>query len=174
MYNMNSGYCGYSMSDRARQAYDSGEKPLSRWTKAEIISAIEEVDAVKAELFKNVNLATLKEKVLYQSSWHHTSSRCNATDFYSVDEDFIREITRDEILKMTIRKPKEKISSNKYRGTIHYLVWSGTRNYPKATEEKLENVNIEERGCFYYVSDDEGKQLLKKKIGSTGTEVTRL
>lgn len=27
------GYIGYSMSERAKEAYISGEKPLSKWTK---------------------------------------------------------------------------------------------------------------------------------------------
>lgn len=33
MWNMNSGYSGYSMSNRAVDAYEDGEMPLSKWTK---------------------------------------------------------------------------------------------------------------------------------------------
>ena len=33
MCNMNSGYSGYSMSNRAVDAYEDGEMPLSKWTK---------------------------------------------------------------------------------------------------------------------------------------------
>ena len=40
MNNMNSGYNGYSMSKRATEAYYNGEKPLSKWTKADIRSAV--------------------------------------------------------------------------------------------------------------------------------------
>lgn len=40
MFNMNSGYDGYRMSNRAVAAYDYGEMPLSKWTKKEIINRI--------------------------------------------------------------------------------------------------------------------------------------
>ena len=53
--NMNSGYSGYSMSNRAREAYDDGEKPLSKWSKAEIIEAVEEY-AEETELHFDIKL----------------------------------------------------------------------------------------------------------------------
>ncbi len=170
MWDANSGYYGYSMSNNAVEAYEDGEKPLSRWTKKDIISAIAEIDPVKAELFKKVNLPVLKEKALSYSSWHHTSNRFNITDFYSIDEDFIEKITKDEIIKLSNVK-KEPVIADIYKGTLYYLEWSGTRKHPKATEVCLENVNIEERGCFYYVTNDSGDFLIKKKIGSNGTYV---
>ena len=40
MYNLNSGYSGYSMSNRAVEAYSCGEMPLSKWTKKAIINRI--------------------------------------------------------------------------------------------------------------------------------------
>ena len=35
-----SGYCGYSMSNNAISAYNSGEKPMSKWTKVAILEEI--------------------------------------------------------------------------------------------------------------------------------------
>jgi hypothetical protein len=169
--NANSGYNGYSMSNRAVEAYSNGEKPLSKWTKAEIISAVSEIDSDKAELLKSVKALTLKEKVLYCSSWHHTSSRYNKTNFYRIDEDFINGLTEEDIAEMALENRNEKKKSKTYKGDIFYIEWSGTRNYPKAEEKCLSNVNIEERGAFYYVTDDAGTELLKKKIGSNGTRV---
>lgn len=169
--NANSGYNGYSMSNRAVEAYSNGEKPLSKWTKAEIISAVSEIDSDKAELLKSVKALTLKEKVLYCSSWHHTSSRYNKTNFYRIDEDFINGLTEEDITEMALENRNEKKKSKTYKGDIFYIEWSGTRNYPKAEEKCLNNVNIEERGSFYYVTDDAGNKLLKKKIGSNGTRV---
>lgn len=174
MWNMNSGYYGYSMSNRAVQAYQCGEKPLSRWTKKEIISAIAELDANKAELFKKVKLPVLKSEVLSYSSWHHTSSHCNPTDFYSINKEYILKITEEEILNLCSEDKKVEVDSYTYKGSISYLVWSGTWKHPKATRKRLKNVKIEERGCFYYVFDENGKQILKKKIGSNGTRVTNL
>lgn len=174
MWNMNSGYEGYSMSTRAVEAYESGEKPLSRWTKEEIISAIADLDEKKAELFKKVTLPVLKDQVLSFSSWHHTSSHCNRTDFYSINEAYVERISEDEILALCKEKKKAEVKSYTYKGTIRYLEWSGTRRHPKAKEKILENVDIEERGCFYYVFDETGKQILKKKIFSNGTRVINL
>lgn len=173
MQNKNSGYVGYSMSRRAVEAYQNGEKPMSRWTKAEIIQAIGEIDENKAELFKKVTLSVLKEKCLCYASWHHTSEKCNRTDFYAIDEEYVINITEEEIKNLSKNKKssKQEIKAETFRGEIHYLEWGGTRNHQKATEKTLENVNIEKRGSFYYVTDDNGKELLKKKIDSRGTRV---
>ena len=34
------GYSGYSMSNNAVAAYENGEKPLSKWKKADILEAV--------------------------------------------------------------------------------------------------------------------------------------
>lgn len=83
------GYRGYSMSNNAVSAYDDGEKPISKWSESDVISAIAD------EL--GVNESDIKLKYPYRyylkkTSWHHTSSKYNKTDFYSVsfdDEDII-------------------------------------------------------------------------------------
>lgn len=182
MFNdMNSGYSGYSMSRRAREAYDDGEKPLSKWTKQDIIDSITEY-ATEADLHFNIDLlkklkvAVLKKLVLYRSSWHHTSSYANRTEFYDIDRDKLDTLTDEEINKILVRpieNTKNLLDSKAFRGNITYLEWEGTRKHPKATEHTLENVNIEEKGCFYIVTDDKGRQLLKKKIDSRGTSIVR-
>lgn len=174
MFNMNSGYTGYSMSQRATEAYENDEKPLSKWTKSEIIDRIKDLDKEKAQAFSKVKLSVLKNTVLRYSSWHHTSSKCNKTDFYEVSAEIVEEMTIDEIIALS-KKKEEKVEppTNKYKGSIKYLEWSGTRKHPRAIEHKLEDVYIEEKGCFYLVTNDDGKLLVKKKIGSNGTFVTR-
>lgn len=173
MFNMNSGYSGYSMSQRAARAYEDGEKPLSKWTKREIINKIKDIDKEKAQAFSKVKLSVLKDTVLRYSSWHHTSSMCNRTDFYEVSDEIIEEMTIDDILNLTKKEEVKEEPVNKYKGTIIYLEWSGTRKHPKATEHKLEDVWIEEKGCFYLVTNDTGELVIKKKIGSNGTVVTK-
>ncbi len=168
--NLNNGYKGYSMSNRASEAYEAGEKPISKWTKADIITEIAAIDPIKAESFKKVCLKTLKGKVLKRSSWHHTSSRCNKTDFYTLNEDYIKSADEKEILAL-YGKSEKTDEKKTFKGAIYYLEWSGTKKHPKATEKCLENVNIEERGCYYYVTDDAGNELLKKKISSNGTRI---
>jgi len=39
------GYDGYSMSNNTREAYANGEKPLSRWSKADIVDAIADINS---------------------------------------------------------------------------------------------------------------------------------
>lgn len=183
MFNMNSGYNGYSMSNRAVEAYDNGEKPLSKWTKAAIIDEVKDnIDENNTPftmaVLEKAPKAVLVDLLLRRSSWHHTSSYCNSTDFYSVDIDLLKQLT-NEAIKESVESHKTTTCKkepvvNKYKGIIRYLEWSGTRNHPKATEMELKDVNIEEKGCFYIVTDDKGSQLLKKKIGSNGTYVTRL
>jgi hypothetical protein len=160
------------MSRRALEAYGNGEKPYSKWTKTAIIAAIEEIDAEKAEIFKKMTAADLKKRVLYVSSRHHTSSRYNLTDFYSVDADLINFVKLEDIPTLTEKKERKE-DPERFRGDITFLEWSGSWKWPKAEEKTLKNVTIEKRGCFYYVYNDAGRQILKKKINGTGTKVKR-
>lgn len=77
------------MSNNAVDAYENGEKPLSKWTKADIIAELQE-EGVSNDILqtsKKLSLAQLKEIFLYKSSWHHTSKMYNRTNFYSVNPD---------------------------------------------------------------------------------------
>ena len=168
------GYSGYSMSNNAVQAYEDGEMPLSKWTKQDILDAIEEIRPEIIPMISKFTVQKLKDTFLTYSSWHHTSDYYNKTDFYSIDEDKVESITSDEINQILNIKPekKEKLPSNIRKGKIDYIVWTGTRKHPKANEQHLKDINIEERGSFYVVTDDNGKELVRKKIGSNGTHVT--
>ena len=180
MRDMNSGYVGYSMSIRAAEAYKNGEKPISKWKKSVMLEVIEkyieehDVAFTMSEL-KKVPKTVLSDLVLIQTSWHHTSSYCNSTDFYSVDYEILDELTDKKIadaIALYKAKAKKEPAVKRYKGAIKYLEWGGTRNYPTAKHRELKDVNIEEKGCFYYVTDIQGNLLLKKKIGSNGTIVT--
>lgn len=173
--NYNSGYIGYSMSVRASEAYDNGEMPLSKWTKSAIVSAISAIDESKAELLAKLPAKVLKEKALYNSSWHHTSNHFNRTEFYAIDEDFIEHVTEDDVSEILSAAKSTKAQAapkvNRFVGDFDYIEWTGTRNHPKANKRRIENAVIEEKGCFYHVYDSNGNYLMKKKIGSNGTYV---
>lgn len=181
MFDMNSGYSGYSMSNRACEAYENGEKPLSKWTKTEMLIEIkayakENGVPFTISVLQKAPKSVMADLVLRENSWHHTSSYCNATSFYFVDTDKLDNLTDDKItdaIESHKTKKKEDVKPNKYKGSIQYLEWSGTRKHPKATEHVLKDVFIEEKGCFYIVTDDDGNQLLRKKIGSNGTYVIK-
>lgn len=165
------GYDGYSMSNNARRAYEEGEMPISKWKKSDIIDRAREIDSAKADLLEKVNLKTLKDELLTQTSWHHTSEYYNKTDFYSFDEERLKNLSVSDIKKLATQK-ETKAAGDEFRGDIEYLEWGGTRNHPKATKHELKDVNIEKRGSFYIVTDDSGKELIRKKIDSNGTKVT--
>lgn len=182
MSNMNSGYCGYAMSNRAVQAYSNGEKPLSKWTKVAMIERIEEWLNKDSDnrlnctmsLLKKTRVGILKNLLLSYSSWHHTSSFINKTDFYEFDYEKLAKLTDEDIRTIVnIEKEEKNIDEipNIYQGDIYYIEWTGSRKYSKANSCSLKNVSIEEKGCFYIIRDDSGNQILKKKIGSNGTRV---
>lgn len=89
------GYDGYSMSNNARAAYAGGEKPLSNWTKTDIIDAIQDINPDID--CSRLNTTTLKNEFLTQSSWHHTSKFYNKTGFYSINTEYVKRLTQSEV-----------------------------------------------------------------------------
>jgi hypothetical protein len=129
--NMNSGYSGYSMSNRASEAYNQGEKPLSRWTKEELLDLCE----YKAHALSRLTVSELRRELLVSAGWHHTSSRCNVTDFYAFDEEALEAMTDERIASIIAdRKPKAprqpKAEVKQLRARVSFQVWSGTRKHP--------------------------------------------
>lgn len=171
MWNMNSGYSGYSMSNRAVDAYEDGEMPLSKWTKKMIISKVVEHEHFTEEELKKYHKNVLAEYFLFESSWHHTSKFCNATDFYSIDEDIAKEGSIKELEEIKKRytperKPKKEIKKLEARKAhITYPEWGGTRVHPKATNVDAYAVII---GNWAYLEN--GK---KKSICSNGFKVNK-
>lgn len=178
MYDINNGYKGFSMSNRAVEAYDNGEKPLSKWTKKEIIEKLTNEYSVyfSINVLKRAPVKVVKDLVLVKTSWHHTSNWYNETDFYSIDEEQLSELTNEKIIHAINdyeKKKENKKTNKKYKGKIEYLEWSGTRKHPKATKKIIEDIYIEERGCFFIVTDENNVEIIRKKIGSNGTYVTK-
>lgn len=139
--NYGGGYNGYSMSNRAVAAYEAGERPKSQWSKSAILEELEALELDTREL-KRLPLAILRDLTLTKSSWHHTSSRYNRTDFYMVG--LSEDLTASEVdeliashkrLQAEKRAEKEakKLEKPK-RVRFAYLEWGGTRRHPKATE----------------------------------------
>lgn len=129
--NMNSGYSGYSMSNRAAEAYRQGEMPLSRWTKEEIL----DLCGNKAGMLSKLTASELRRELLVSAGWHHTSSRCNCTDFYAFDEEALEAMTDERIASIIAdRKPKAprqpKAEVKQLRARVSFQVWSGTRKHP--------------------------------------------
>jgi hypothetical protein len=70
-----SGYIGASRSRRAKEAYEGGEKPASKWTKEALLEGIAEAfgDDV-AEKAQKLSKLELVNVFLDTSSWHHVGA----------------------------------------------------------------------------------------------------
>jgi hypothetical protein len=160
------GYDGYSMSNNARTAYATGEMPKSKWSKAAILAAVQNAYSpdMRFDLaaLAKVPLAGLRDLVLVQSSWHHTSSHYNRTDFYAVNEDRLSELTNADVAEAIDQAKAQKAhvaTPVSERWECEYLVWSGSRKHPKA---KVETAIGEIRGDWFYLSNGSKKSITAK------------
>lgn len=157
------GYNGFRMSNNAAAAYEHGERPLSKWTKADIISSIESavrkkelILACDLEKLKNVQVKVLKTLCLSYSSWHHTGNRYNKTDFYLLDIGKIAELTDAELdREMKESKAETKTNLLEERWKCAFLEWHGTKKHPKAIE-RIESGVI--KGDWFYRADGSRKK----------------
>lgn len=89
-YNYDNAGGGYNhalrMSNRAVDAYENGEKPLYKWTKAELDKAIkgQELEEDIIEAFISLPLKA-KKTLLHETSYHHTGVNYKKTYFYSLN-----------------------------------------------------------------------------------------
>lgn len=155
------GYNGWSMSNNAVEAYSNGEKPLSKWTKADIFDTIEEQKIklkCSIDKLRKLPVKILKDICLTYSSWHHTSNHYNKTDFYSLDADRIENLTDDKIEELlSDYKADKKVESKplEERWECAFLEWSGTRKHPVATEV-IEEGSV--KGDWFYRKDGSKKK----------------
>ena len=149
------GYCGFSMSNNAKLAYATGEKPVSKWTKTAIIAEFEKSGFSPdfLDILKKQSIKILRKACLGKSSWHHTSKMYNETDFYTVSVD----CEESEILEMIekvsdeIKKESEKTPE---KWLVKYAVWYGNGRYKKC--EWCEDVGIISGNWF--ISEKSGKR----------------
>lgn len=119
------------MSNNAIAAYSNGEKPYSKWTKSDILR---ELPGDLLDIAKKLTVSEMKGLFLHRTSWHHTSSHYNRTDFYSVEADGV---TADQIAGIIAdRQPVEKKPVQLVKAKVHYLTWEGTRKHPKAIDHE--------------------------------------
>lgn len=159
-----SGYNGYRMSNNAVQAYSFGEKPFSKWKKSDIINNINEqlangvVPGFSMEPSK-IPAAVLKKLFLYKSSWHHTGSWYNETDFYSFDEDAVSAVSDSQI---TEEMEKNEAPNNICYGVVVVQVWSGSRRYHRQTGTDTQAGMV--RGEWLYFPNGKYKTTANKVV----------
>lgn len=153
------GYDNFSMSNNARDAYRSGEMPMSKWTKQDILRAAKQT--CPAEIFpliQKVSASVLRDRLLSHSSWHHTSSHYNQTDFYSVVD--CSELTAEQVMTWGQKKQEMKPDPvEEQQRKAEYLEWSGTKSHPKAT--RYESTGIM-KGTWFYLPNGSKKSILAR------------
>ena len=169
---MEAGYQGYSKSNNAVYAENEGKYPASIAAKKLGVSS----EAIR--------------RYIYSSEWHHYSSHYNEVYVYDITpylmlkngEDLSNDYDQDEInefiqiyKEMKDFTKSEKIektqnNENKYKANVEYIIWTGTRNHPKANVQKYENIWVKEKGDFYTFILPNGEEVRKKK-DSNGTYV---
>lgn len=131
------GYVGSSMSENAVFAYEQGEKPKSKWTKAAMLAAIADYcSEYEIELSEEakVFIEGLKKDDLFKyffeyKSWHHTNKYANATDFYGLDESTIDDIAND---------PQETM-----KDIQHFIAYSNLVNHLRERKQEFRYGELE-------------------------------
>lgn len=129
------GYIGNRMSERAKEAYDQGEMPLSKWTKDVILANLNDAK-IDVTTVRKYSVQTLRDYFLYYSSWHHTGKYFNETVFYGIN---IPESIDFERLDQLEKANKEQRAHSRQTrkgakpeiALITYGEWVGTRMHPK-------------------------------------------
>ena len=167
-----SGYVGCKMSERAQEAYDSGERPMSKWSKWDIICDLEnDLDDDTIAKLSKYSAQTIKNVCLEWTSWHHTGSYANETDFYQVidgrDVDLVQMFkdldSEDKYLKEERKQKKEekkKVDMSEIKCRFEYGEWStyNSRHYLNW----YKRYGIKRGNWIYYIEHS----CLKKKMVS--------
>lgn len=139
------------------QAYEAGYKPLSKWTKSEIIKNIVELGVWSENELKKYPKHVLCEMFLEYQGWHHTSKMYNQTIFYGINLD--KAETHDvETLNGLLDDYKETAKENHKKAEqiiiekafIRFETWEGTRRHPHLVEHEAYALII---GSTAYMKD---------------------
>lgn len=106
------GYIGASMSANARAAYEAGEMPRSKWTKAAILGALrgycDEMDLLYDPAVESETKAALFDRFIAYSSWHHTGAYARETEFFALDEAAVVGAFHPELCERRVSKRRKQ------------------------------------------------------------------
>ena len=162
------GYDGMRMSINAENAYEGGEKPLSKWTKELILDAINKIENKNySGYFDNWTKDQLF-KLLYRSSWHHTSGAYNKTDFYTIDEDEVDKYfsTKTKPNVVTQKQPKAEIEPEFCHGKYRQVEYHPYSLHNKYIETWVDFKNAHIKGNWVILNDGHKKALDNCQIDS--------
>ena len=141
------------MSNNAVDAYENGEKPISKWTKSVILEEIENM-GWNAENFRKYKVSELRRNLLEKSSWHHTSKFFNQTVFYALEED----LTEDEAIKRLLeekeKEQQKKIAAANLPFKVGDIIFDGSLTWCEPQMWQILNIDKEGVAEVLNVYDD--------------------
>ena len=161
------GYDGYSMSNNARMAYWNDERPLSRWSKDDLLDACRKLAkrrdfALDFDNLKKVNLFTLKKLLIY-AGYHHTSKCFNETAFYRVDFERLQELAENGYVSeqppKRAKQPKQDFDEGYVHGFYIKRVFHPYSRWSRYEEKQVFFVNSKTKGNWLYLPDGSRKAL---------------
>lgn len=132
------GYQGLKRSTRAKEAYEAGERPATKWTKAALLEGIAEAFGEDvAEKSRKLSKLELVNIFLDSSSWHHVGAYATPVWFYRIADDrTAEEASRlvDELIKQkkAAKKEEQKAVFLKLvveRNTSKYRRWTNWKRF---------------------------------------------
>ena len=173
------GYDGWSMSNNARSAYANDKRPLSRWTKSDILDVCEnlaklnDIELDYGKLSK-LNLFTLKQLLVY-SEWHHTGKFFNRTDFYEVSLDRLQGlIERGYPNQQAPAKAKsvQDFDDGYCHGYYVEKIFHPYSRWNRYEEKQVSFANARTKGEWLYLADG-SRKALKKVVIEKRTKIKR-
>jgi len=125
---LGNGYHGKSQSQNARIARKLGCRPLSGWSKHNLMEEIAAVNPDRADLFKAIQEHVLRIYFLKHKGYHHTSCCFNETNFYSLNETLVRSIPSSRLHEMSQIRPY-KWQGKMFRNELRFLEWPKDSDY---------------------------------------------
>lgn len=146
-----------SKSIRARRAEREGRFPATRM-----------VELLRQKgLFSGVTAAAIRDAVP-SAEWHHTGSFATETNYYSLADIWqARRQLRARIAELR-SQPKAEAARCLAR-QAEWLEWTGMRNHPRATQRRVENIEVTIKGQFVTLHLPERD--VRKHIGTRGFSV---
>jgi hypothetical protein len=142
------------MSVRAANAYERGERPISRWSKRAILDAAlnEGFGADDEKKLAAYPLPALRAALLSPSGWHHTSKMFDADP---ADADAL--FPRLDALAADARQAKaEHDEARPVKALIEYGEWEGSRSHPRLVTSTSRAVIV---GGWAVLADGRRKRL---------------
>lgn len=142
------GYDGFSKSNNAREAEAAGRYPATEAARRLGVP----VGAVRA--------------LLRGREWHHTSGWYNRTDYYNISD-----LEAEDLEALRAWRPPARREESHDGCSVVYLIWTGTRNHPRAREGRVSDARVRVSGQTCRFAGPDGVEVVKR-LGTCGFVVT--